>query len=288
MTDIVLFSGIGSRYTNGDCDLFDRYPALTEVANDILGYSVRDWFLDERRSTFFDGPRRQSEIFVLNAMKYRTLCEDGLIPDLVMGHDLGEYNALEAADVLDFETGLRLVRLREECTEGVSGAMTVSLGLTTDEILGVLHNFGLHDVALASLNTAYQTVLSGHSGDIRTAEKVLFEAGAYDVRRIAVGRPFHSPLMAESALAFSEAITGTNFDGPRIPVIANCTARPYEHARTAENLTCHIHQPVRWYESITWALEHCVDAVHTVVGDERMLGRMLRQIASEPVRQYGT
>jgi trans-AT polyketide synthase/acyltransferase/oxidoreductase domain-containing protein len=281
MTAVVLFSGFGSKYHKRDRDLFDRYPDLAATAENLLGRSVRDRVCSHRADRFFDSLDNQAAVYTVNAMKYRARCEDGLVPDVLLGHDLGEYNALQAAGVFDFGTGLRLVRLRAEITEGVAGAMTVVLGLTAEEIRTVLAGAGLSGIALASLTTPWRTALAGLPVDLGRAEEVLFEAGAYDVRRVPVRSPFHSPLMAGAADVFHNALAAVSFALPRVPVVANCTARPYGWNTAADHLSRQICQPVRWRESIGWVARRCPEAVYTAVGDQELMRRILRRISAE-------
>ncbi|MFF1874972.1 ACP S-malonyltransferase [Kitasatospora herbaricolor] len=288
MTHVVLFSGFGSQGKDVDEGLFDRYPDLNAAAADTLGYSIRDRLRADQGTGPLDSPSNQAAAFVVNAMKYRARREDGLTPDIVMGRDLGEYNALEAAGVLDFGTGLRLVRLRAELAGDTDGAMAAVLGLTPEEIRAVLRSADLRDLVFTSLNTPYQSVLSGRPCDIARAEDILLRAGAYDVRPIAMGRPFHSPLLAAAAEKFRDALRGTTFEQPRIPVIANCTALPYRQESTAEILARHMREPVRWHESIRWAADRFPQAVYTAIGDQRLLLKMLRQIFAESIRSGPT
>lgn len=284
MTSVVLFPGLGSQHKGMGEDVFDRFPELTDAASEILGYSIRDRCLNDPGHLLDNPLYSQPAVFTVNAIKYRALCQESvgkwLEPDLAMGHDIGEYNALEAAGVVDFETGLRLIHVQSRYTAGTSGEMTVVLGLTKWEIQEVLDSASLWDVAPASLNAPLQTVLSGRSADIDHAEQLLFEAGAYDVRRLTVGAPLHSPLMAEAASAFADIIAGVRFFAPRFPVIANCTALPYEMERTGETLVRHIHQPVRWLQSIRWVLDRHPGADFAEVGDRRSLCKTIRQAAA--------
>jgi len=58
----------------------------------------------------------------VNALTYRARQDAGTpASDFVAGHSLGEYNALQAAGVFDFATGLRMVRRRGEVMGQVSG-----------------------------------------------------------------------------------------------------------------------------------------------------------------------
>ena len=91
------------------------------------------------------------------------------------GHSMGEYNALLAAGVFDFLTGLRLVKKRGELmSEAKNGGMGAVLGLSSNPSSRMQSwNNGLQTLDVANFNTPSQTVISGPVEDIRRAGPVL-------------------------------------------------------------------------------------------------------------------
>src|SRR5690606_38087951 len=98
-------------------DAAERLPAaraLFDKADEVMGYSLA--------AICFQGPEdqlRQTQVtqpalYVASAATLAVLTAAGVKPHAVAGHSLGEYSALLAAGVFDFETGLRLVRTRGE------------------------------------------------------------------------------------------------------------------------------------------------------------------------------
>ena len=73
----------------------------------------------------------QPALYVVNALTYRARIDDGgARPDFVAGHSLGEYNALLAAGVFDFRTGLTMVKQRGELMGRVrGGGMAAVIGM---------------------------------------------------------------------------------------------------------------------------------------------------------------
>src|SRR4249920_3306057 len=112
-------------------DLFDRYPDWTAIADDTLGYSVREVCLEDPRGELGLTAFTQPLLFTVNALTWRARIDaGGPAPDFLAGHSLGEYNALLAAGVFDFRTGLALVRRRGQIMGQVSGGgMAAILGL---------------------------------------------------------------------------------------------------------------------------------------------------------------
>lgn len=83
-------------------------------------------------------------------------------PDALIGHSLGEYNALLAAGVFDFETGLRLVQRRGlVMNEAVGGGMAAVMNVAPDELQRILLDSDLGGIDLANFNAPNQIVISG-------------------------------------------------------------------------------------------------------------------------------
>ncbi len=73
-----------------------------------------------------------------------------------------EYNALLAAGVFDFETGLRIVQKRGELMAAASGGgMTAATNTPADRLLEVLGADGVEGVEVAAHNTDTQVVIAG-------------------------------------------------------------------------------------------------------------------------------
>ena len=110
---ICLFPGQGSQSKGMGAELFDRYPDWTAQADDVLGFSIRELCVDDPREELRRTQFTQPALFVVNALTYRARIDDGkTVPDFVAGHSLGEFNALLAAGVYDFATGLAMVKRR--------------------------------------------------------------------------------------------------------------------------------------------------------------------------------
>ena len=107
MSIVCLFPGQGSQSVGMGGDLFVRYADWTAEADQVLGYSIRELCLDDPRGELGLTQFTQPALFVVNALMWRARADEGRpAPAFVAGHSLGEYNALLAAGVFDFVTGL--------------------------------------------------------------------------------------------------------------------------------------------------------------------------------------
>jgi malonyl CoA-acyl carrier protein transacylase len=250
-----MFPGQGSQAKGMGADLFDRFTRLTEQADSILGYSIRELCLDDPRDELGKTRYTQPALYVVNAMSYYCRMEEaGRAPDFVAGHSLGEFNALLAGGCFDFETGLKLVQKRGELMAQVSGgAMAAVMNASKDEIEKKLGDAGLRNVYLANYNTPSQIVISGLYDEIAKAEE-LFQEGKMRYYPLATSGAFHSAFMADAMAEFEEFIQGFEFAAPSIPVIANVTARPYTVGTMRATLSSQIASTVRWSESVQYLL----------------------------------
>jgi len=283
---IYMFPGQGSQSKGMGAGLFDRFRHLTEQADAILGYSIRELCLDDPRDELGKTQFTQPALYVVNAMSYYARLEDaGRAPDVVAGHSLGEFNALLAAGCFDFETGLKLVRKRGELMGQVSGgAMAAVMNASKDEIEQRLRDAGLRNVYLANYNTPSQIVVSGLYDEIAQAE-ALFQEGKMRYYPLATSGAFHSAFMADAMAQFKDFIQGFAFSAPAIPVIANVTARPYAVETMVETLASQIASTVRWSESIQYLLAQGLargeEAEFEELGNGDVLTRMVFTIKAQ-------
>jgi len=98
---------------------------------------------------------------------------------------VGEYNALLAAGVVDFETGLRLVARRGALmAEASGGAMAAVVGLDAEQVEEVLRSPELERVYSANFNAPKQIVISGPSEAVQNGEAAFLAAGAARVSQV--------------------------------------------------------------------------------------------------------
>ncbi len=280
MTNVFLFPGQGSQKAGMGADLFPRFRDDVKTADDILGYSIEELCLEDSGNRLNRTEYTQPALYVVNALTWMQRVNDGTgEPAYTAGHSLGEYNALLAAGAFDFATGLRLVRERGRLMgEASGGGMAAIVGLDRETIEAVLRDNGLESLDIANLNAPDQTVLSGPAADLDRARPLFEEAGARMVVPLKVSAAFHSRYMKPASDAFARFLESFTFAAPRIPVIANVSARPYEGGNIAGNLARQIVDSVRWTESMDYILDQAPDAAFEEVGPGKVLAGLLRKI----------
>lgn len=279
-----LYPGQGAQRLGMGAELFKQFPDLVAQADAVLGYSIAELCLNGPMERLTRTNFTQPALYVVSALKTLQQVAESGPPDMVLGHSVGEYAALFAAGVVDFQSGLRLVHKRGQLMDQAEGGgMAAIIGLEAEQIEAVIQANGLADVFAANYNTPRQIVLSGRRDAIVAAEALFRQAGASHYVVLQVGGAFHTPFMAEAQRDFAAFVADITFAPPRIPVIANVTARPHGPDTIRQRMVEQITAPVRWSESIRWLLakglrfEDC-----TEIGDgPPVVKPMIRRIQAE-------
>jgi trans-AT polyketide synthase, acyltransferase and oxidoreductase domains len=277
-----VFPGQGSQTIGMGAHLFDAFPEITAQADEILGYSIKELCLNDPARRLGLTQYTQPALYVVNAlMYYQKLKETGKAPDYVAGHSLGEYNALLAAGVFDFGTGLRLVKRRGELmSAAVGGAMAAVIGLSGDKVAEVLRDSGMTGIDIANYNTPTQVVIAGRQADIAGAQAVFEAAGVGMYIPLNVSGAFHSRYMAEAKALFQAFLEPFDFRQPAIPIVSNVTARPYTATDLKRNLVEQITSSVKWTESIRYLLAQG-DVMFEELGPGNVLTKLILAIREQ-------
>jgi acyl transferase domain-containing protein len=216
-------------------------PDLLELAQREVGPD-----LFERAA---DGTRwAQPAIFCAALASWESLRE-GVEPDVMAGHSLGEITALLAAGALSDEDGLRLVaargRLMQEAAEETGDGGMTAVRAREDNREAIAEVAAATNVAIANDNAPDQLVLSGALSALDDAEAQLKERGVR-AKRLPVAGAFHSPLMEPAVEPFRALVNETEIGEPRVPVFSCVTAEPFDDIPGL--LVRAITEPVRWLD----------------------------------------
>jgi [acyl-carrier-protein] S-malonyltransferase len=290
-----VFPGQGSQYVGMGKSLYEASETARKVfdrADSVLGFRLSEMCFDGPEAQLNDTINAQPAILTvsiacLNAIKERWQAIGQVIaPIYVAGHSLGEFTALVAADVLDFEAALLLVRERGRLMKesGLSrpGGMLAVLGLDRAILEAVVQEAGSRGViTLANANSPGQTVLSGEGPALEYAAELAMARGAAKVVRLPITIASHSPLMARAAAQFAELVARLPLRQPRIPVVANITGQILTTAdQVRSELADHILKPVQWTSSVL-EMVTLGSAEFFEIGPGQVLSGLIRRISRE-------
>lgn len=251
-----VFPGQGSQVKGMGANLFEDFKTLTSIADDILSYSIKELCVDDPDNLLSRTQYTQPALYVVSALSYLKHYETtSRKSDYLAGHSLGEYNALFAAGVFDFATGLKLVQKRGELmSQASNGSMAAVVGLPVNDIRQILKENGFDNIDIANLNSSVQTVISGDSTEIKTAAAAFekYKAGYFPLR---VSAAFHSRFMRSASEQFKVFLEDFGFKPAVIPVVSNVYAEPYVLGQEKECLYQQITHSVRWTEIVEYLLD---------------------------------
>ncbi|MBX7219260.1 MAG: ACP S-malonyltransferase [Blastocatellia bacterium] len=283
-----LFPGQASQYVGMGKALAETFPearAVFEEADDSLGFSISGLCFAGPEADLTLTANTQPAILTVSVAVYRVLAAQGLKPDFVAGHSLGEYSALVAAGVLSLQEAVVAVRRRgtymQEAVPPGQGAMAAVLKADLETVTAVCAEAAQGQVCSpANLNSPGQIVIAGQAEAVNRALP-LFKARGARAMLLPVSAPFHCELMKPAEVRLAADLQNLTFHDAVFPVVANVNAqivRTGAHIR--ENLIAQVCSPVRWTDSIR-ALAQAGVTTCIEVGPKTVLCGLVRQIDAQ-------
>ena len=267
--------------------LAESFPAARAVfaeADEALGFKLSQLCFEGPEDQLRLTENTQPAMLAVSIAALAVLRENGVEPNYVAGHSLGEYSALVAAHALEFGAALRLVKKRgrymQEAVPAGTGAMAAILKLPMEALESVLAEAAQGEVvSAANLNSPDQVVIGGHAGAVNRAVELAKAAGARRAVLLPVSAPFHCSLMRPAQERLRTDLDHTSFQDLTCPLINNWQSREIRTAAEArEGLYQQVSNPVRWTESMQYLIRQGVDRF-IEVGAGNVLTGLMRNIA---------
>ena len=272
----ILFPGQGSQSVGMGADLFEARPELLgDRADDILGFSLRALCLEGPEDRLTRTENAQPALFALSYALWDLVgSETELSPAAAAGHSLGEYTALAAAGVFDFDAALSLVALRGRAMGRAAdledSGMAALLGSDRDaaeEVCRIRREEGGR-LDVANVNAPGQVVVAGARDDIDWLAAQASRLGIRRVVPLAVAGAFHSGFMAPAQVELAAALEASSLEDPRFRVWSNTSARPHRTGEIGDLLVRQLVEPVLFSDSLQDMAAAGIDTfVHVGPGD---------------------
>lgn len=281
-----IFPGQGAQFVGMGLDLYESHQiaqTFFDRANEILGFSITDIMFEGIAEDLKQTRVTQPAVFLHSVILSKVMGES-FKPDMVAGHSLGEFSALVANGVLNFEDGLKLVSQRalamQKACELQPSTMAAVLSLSDDVVERICDETkGI--VVAANYNCPGQLVISGEVSAIEVACESMKEAGARRALVLPVGGAFHSPLMEPAREELAAAIENTVFKDPKCPIYQNVTTTAVTSSKEIkENLMLQLTAPVKWTQSVQNMIADGA-TLFTEVGPGKVLQGLVRKINKE-------
>jgi [acyl-carrier-protein] S-malonyltransferase len=277
-----MFPGQGSFEAGMGRDIAEAVPeamAVYEAGSAASGVDLKQVCFHGPVEDLFDTKLQQPALVATSLAINSAIRSRGIVPDFVVGHSVGEFAALGAAESLSPGEAIGLVRERgiamAEAAAAHPGSMAAILGLADEVVEGLCRK--ISNVWPANYNCPGQIVVSGEDDAVGACCDEAEEAGARRAVRLRVSGAFHSPLVERAADKLRPAVEKIHFADPRAAFMSTVTAKLEDAGRYRELLVEQLTAPVRFTHAARELIGKGV-TVFVEVGPGTVLSGLLKRI----------
>ncbi len=259
---VFLFPGQGSQYPGMGRDLYAQNATYAHWIDQGLALLAPD-LATELRPLLLDPPSpaaaqalkqtrlAQPALFLTQFACAQTWRDQGVHPDRLIGHSIGEFAAAAVAGILTFPDALQLVTARGALMQAQPAGAMLSVRIQADRLMPYLTG----DIDLAAENAPKLQVVAGPQQAIDRLAKQLADDGI-TARALQTSHAFHSAMMQPAAEAFATACAGVRFAPPAIPVLS--TLSPDANLNDPAYWPRQMRAPVRFARALQALAENAV------------------------------
>jgi [acyl-carrier-protein] S-malonyltransferase len=249
-----MFPGQGSYEAGMGRDIAEAVPeamAVYEAGSEASGLDLKQVCFHGPVEDLLDTKLQQPALVATSLAINEAIRSRGIVPDFVVGHSVGEFAALGAAESIGAAEAIGLVRERgvamAEAAKAHPGSMAAILGLADEVVEGLCRK--ISNVWPANYNCPGQIVISGEDDAVGECCSEAEKEGARRAIRLRVSGAFHSPLVERAADKLRPAVEKIHFADPRTAFMSTVTAKLEDAGRYRELLIEQLTAPVRFTQA---------------------------------------
>jgi len=195
------------------CEIFDNYlkkPLLT-----IMFSSEGTVESDLLNETYYSQPA----IFTLEYALYSLWISFGVVPDVLIGHSVGELVAAAVGGVFTLSDICRIVFIRSSLMNDLPYDGSMVAVYATEVEITLLITPWKEEIDVAAVNHLNQVVLSGHTEVIDSVIKVM-ESRGIKAKKLNVKQAFHSHHLDPVLDKFGKSLDSLTLNNSAVPFIS--------------------------------------------------------------------
>lgn len=244
LKNVWVYTGMGPQYWSMGQGLYKHSDVYRNIVDEIdkiflqlCGWSIKDEMLKpEQGSRLTENQFAQPANFVLQAGLTGVLRAQGLKPDAIIGHSVGEVTAAWASGCLSLEEAVRVSFHRSQIQQKAAGKGTMlAAAISLSRAQDFVNRF--NDVNIAAINAENSIALAGNADQLNIIAAELTEEGVF-ARIMKVEVAYHSPHMEPLKDDFLTRLKERPFTAP--------TATLYSTA-LGKKVTGAVHDETYWW-----------------------------------------
>lgn len=285
------FAGQGSQYAGMGKQLFEtsaRFRDTIQAHDDLCKKLDLPSFINVINDLSADittvtSPKVHCALLSLELALADLWSSWGVVPDVVLGHSIGEYAALTIAGVLSLADAFYLVAKRAELLEAhceKNSRIMVAVSAGNIRAIELLQSSSLaHPCQVSCINGPNSTVFNMPSDSFTAFSSIMDRA---NIKSVKLNMPyaFHSIQMDAILTELRSLASGVQYQAPRIPIISTLFGQTISSAGTfnADYLVRQTREPVNFLAAVKTAEVVHSDAIWIEHGPDATCASLIRAI----------